>query len=79
MNSLKSKVNELDVDEIKSVFVDLSKLSWAAKTNVVKKCVLEELVKNVHIFYIKVPHGVLKQYNLGKRNLEKIEDADKNT
>ena len=44
-----------------------------------KKCVFEELVKNVHIFYIKVPHGVLKQYDLGKPNLEKNEDVDKNT
>ena len=47
LNSLKSKVNKLDVDKLVPVAVDLSKLSDAVKNDVVKKTEYDELVKKV--------------------------------
>ena len=37
LSNLKSKVDKLDVDKLVPVLVDLSELSDAVKTNVVKK------------------------------------------
>ena len=46
-----------------------------------KKCVYDELVKNIHTININVPNAVLfskKQYDLDKKNIEqKIENVDK--
>ena len=45
--STKSKVDKLDVDKLVPVPVDLSKLSDVVKSYVVKKDVLEKVVKEV--------------------------------
>ena len=46
-----------------------------------KKCVYDELVKNIHTININIPNAVLfskKQYDLDKKNIEqKIENVDK--
>ena len=47
---MKSKVAKLDVDKLVAVPVDLSKLSDAVKSNVVKKTENDELVKKVYTF-----------------------------
>ena len=45
--SLKSDIDELDIDKLKTVPFDLSKLSNVVKNNVVKQTVYDELVKMV--------------------------------
>ena len=42
--SLKAKIDKIDVDKLKTVPVDLSKLSNIVKNEVVKKTVYDELV-----------------------------------
>ena len=48
MASLKSDVENLDVEKLKTVLVDLSKLSDVVKYEVVKKTVYNELAKKVN-------------------------------
>ena len=45
--SLKTEVDKLDIDELVSVAVDLSKLSDVVKNDVVKKTVSDKLVAKV--------------------------------
>ena len=45
MNSLKSKIDKLDVDKLVPVPVDLIKLSDVVKNDVVKKTKYDELIK----------------------------------
>ena len=47
LNSLKSKVDELDVDNLVPVPLDLSKLNDSVKTNVFKKDVYNAKIKNI--------------------------------
>ena len=47
MGSQRSVFNELDVNKIKTVPVDLTKLSNVVKSDVVKKIVYDEFVKIV--------------------------------
>ena len=46
--SLKSKINELDINELKIVPTDLSKLSNVVKNDVVKKTEYDKLVGKVN-------------------------------
>ena len=46
--NLKLDVNDLDIDKLKTIPVDLSKLSNVVKKDVVKKTVFDELVKKVN-------------------------------
>ena len=45
--SLKAEVDKIDVDKLKTVFVDLSKLSNVVNNDVVKKTVYDQLVTKV--------------------------------
>ena len=47
LNSLKSKVDKLDVDKLVRVPLDLSKLNDAVKIDVVKKDVYNAKIKNI--------------------------------
>ena len=47
LNTLKSKVDKLDVDKLIPVPLDLSKLSDAVKNDVVKKDVYKAKIKNI--------------------------------
>ena len=47
LNNLKSKLDKLDADKLVPVPVDLSKLSNAVKTYVVKKDVYIAMIKNI--------------------------------
>ena len=47
LNSLKSKVEKIDVDKLVSFPVDLSKPSDVVKTDVVKKTEYDELLKKI--------------------------------
>ena len=68
--SLKTEVDEQDVDKLVSVPVDLSKLSDAVKNDVVKKAVYDKLVAKVNS--IDTSDFVLKtKYQTDKAKLEK--------
>ena len=51
MASLKSEVDELELDRLKTVHVHLSKLSHVVKNNVAKKIVCDEFVKKCQYYW----------------------------
>ena len=75
--NLKTEVDKLDTDKIKTVPVELSKLSDVVKKEVVKKTVYDELVAKVN--NIDTSGFVLKtKYNADKTELEKkVSDTSK--
>ena len=82
--SLKTKLDKLDVDKIKTVPADLSKLSNVVDNDAIKKAVYDKLVIKVNAINTKIPStsGLLTttQYDLEKQGLEKkIEDVDNNS
>ena len=67
--SLKNEVDKLDIDKLVPVPVDLSKLSYVVKNDVVKKTVYDKLVAKVN--NIDTSDLVLKtNYNTDKVQLE---------
>ena len=81
LSCLKTKVNNLDVDKLKTVPADLSKLSNVVD-NVVKKTVYENLATKVNAIYTKIPSTsglvINAKHESGKHGLEKnIEDFNK--
>ena len=73
--SLKTEVDKLDIDKLAPVPVDLSKLSYGVKNEVVKKAVYYQLAAKVN--NIDTSEFVLKiEYKADKAKLEKkIPDA----
>ena len=73
--NLKTKADELDIDKLKAVPVDLSKLSNVVKIEVVKKNTYDKLVVKVN--NIDTSRFLLKtKYEAGKLKLEtKISDT----
>ena len=70
MPSLKSEVDKIDVDKLKTISVDLSKLSNVVNRDVVKKTVYDKLVTKVN--NIDATGIVLKtKYDTNKSKLEK--------
>ena len=68
--TLKTKVDKLGTDKLKTVPVDLSKLSNAVKNDVVKKTVYDKLVSKVN--NIDTSGFVLKtKYDADKTELKK--------
>ena len=68
--SLKAEVDKIDVDKLKTVPVDLSKLSNVVKNEVVKKTVYDKLVIKVN--NIDTSELVLKtKYDTDKSDIEK--------
>ena len=76
--SLKAKIDKTDINKLKTVPIDLSKLSNVVNNNVVKKTVYDKLVANLNNF--DTSGFVLEiKYDTDISNLEKkISDADKN-
>ena len=74
--SLKAEVDKIDVEKLKTILVDLSKLS-SVVNNVVKKTVYDKLVAKV--ISVDASGFVLKtKYDTDKSDLEKkINDAEK--
>ena len=70
MGSQRSVFNELDVNKIKTVPVDLTKLSNVVKSDVVKKIVYDEFVKIVSHWLdaIDVTNSVKKKSWLQHKN-----------
>ena len=82
MNNLKTKVDDLDVGKLKTVPVDLKKLSDVIENEVVKNREFNTLKTKVNRSENKIPEATtliyINQYNTDKQNLEKkIEDVDK--
>ena len=80
--SLTTKVNDLDVNKLKTFFVNLSKISSLVDNDVVKKNAYDELVTKVSAIDTKIPNitglFTVTQYNSEKNGLEKkIEEVDK--
>ena len=75
--SLKAEIDKIYVNKLKTVPVDLSKLSNVVNNEVIKKIVYDKLVAKVN--NIDTSGFVLKtKYNSDKSDLEKkISDADK--
>ena len=75
--NLNTEVHKIDEDKLKTIHIDLSKLSNVANNEIVKKTVNDELVQKVN--NIDTNGFVLKnKYDTKKSNLEKkINDADK--
>ena len=74
MASLKSDVDELDIDKLKTVTGDLSKLTNVVKSDVVKKTVYDGLVKKVNaIQTVDTTNFVIEIIEIEKR----IPDHDK--
>ena len=77
LSSLKTEVDKIDVGKLKTLPVDLSKLSNLVNNDVVKKTVYDKLVTKVND--IGTTGFVLKtKYDTDKSDLEKkISDAEK--
>ena len=78
--SLKTKVDDLDKDKIKTVPADLSKLCNVMDNDVVKKTGYGKLVIKVSAIDTKVPTGLVNktQYDSDKQGLEKkIKNIDR--
>ena len=48
LQSLKPNIDKLDIDKLKTTYVDLSKLTNVVKTEVFKKAVYDKVVKKVN-------------------------------
>ena len=84
MNNLKTKVDDLDVGKLKTVPVDLKKLSDEVDNEVVKNTKFNTLKTKVDGLEKKILDGTtlfhINRYNTHKQKLEKkIGDVHKNT
>ena len=59
--SLKSDVDELDIDKLKTVLVDLCKLSNILDNDVVRKAVYDKLVSDASGFVLKTQYTLINQ------------------
>ena len=77
LTTLETEVEKIDVDKLKNLKIDLSKLSNVVKNEVIKATVSDRLVTKVN--NIDISGFVLKtQYDADKLHLDKkISDADK--
>ena len=74
LNSLKSKIDKLDVDELVPVPIDLSKLSYIVKNDVVKKAEYDELFKKVNVIQTTDASNFVKKTDFDT----KIREIEKN-
>ena len=82
MNNLKTKVGDFDFGKLKTILVDLKKLSDAVDNEVVKNTKSDTLNTKVNNLEKKIRDATtlihINQYNTDKQNLEKkIGDVDK--
>ena len=82
LNNLKVKVYDLKVGKLKTVPVDLKRLSDVVDNEVVKNAKFNALMTKVNNLNEKIPDATtliyINQYNTGKQHLEKkIGDVDK--
>ena len=74
LSKLKTKVDNLDVQKLKSVHVDIKKLSDVVSKEVVKETKYNKLRLTVNNLENKIPDGStlihINQYNTNKQGLE---------
>ena len=63
----KSEVDKLNIDELKTTTLDVSKLSDAVKNEVVKKVAYDELVKNVNPIQTTDISNLVKKLTMTKK------------
>ena len=72
MNNLKTKVEDLDVDKLKTVSVNLKKLSDTVSKNVVKKTKCKKINLKVNKLVNEIPDTStsihINQYNVDEQN-----------
>ena len=72
MNNLKTKVEDLDVDKLKTVSVNLKKLSDPVSKNVVKKTKCKKINLKVNNLVNEIPDTStsihINQYNVDEQN-----------
>ena len=83
LDSLKTKVDNLDVDKLKNVPANLSKLNNVVDNDIVKKTVYGKLITKVNAIDAKIPNTnelvTKRQCDSNKQGLEKkIDDFHKN-
>ena len=75
MNDLKTKVDDIDVGKLKSVPVDLKKLSDIVDNEAAKNTKFNTIKTKVNSLEKKIPEATtlihINQYNADKQNLEK--------
>ena len=75
LNNLETKVDDLDVGELKSISVELKNLSDVEVNEVVKNTKFDKLKTKVNNLEKKIPDATtiihINQYNTNKQNLEK--------
>ena len=75
MNNLKTKVDDLDVGKLKTIPVDLKKLSDVVDNEVVKNTKFNTLNATVNTLEKKIPDATtlihINQCNADKQNLER--------
>ena len=71
LNSLKAKVDDLDVSKLKNVPVDLKKLSDVVDNKVVENTKFNILNTKVNNLEKKIPDPSINQYNTVKQNIVK--------
>ena len=81
LNNLKTKANDLDVGKLKTILVDLKKLSDVLDNELAKNTKFNTLKTKVNNLEKKIPDATtlihINQYNTNKQNLDnKIRDID---
>ena len=75
LSNLKTKVDSLNVDKLKTVLIDLKKLSDVLNKEVLKKTVYNKLNKEINNLEDKIHDAnsliLVDRYNTEKQNLEK--------
>ena len=72
LNSLKSKVENLDVGKLVALPVDLSKLSDVVKNGIVKKTEYDRLVRKVNAIQTTDTADLVKNLTMTQKIIEKI-------
>ena len=81
LNHFKTKIDDLDVGKVKTLPIDLKKLSDVVDNDIVKNTKFNTLKTKVNSLEKKIPEATtlihINQNNTDKQNLEKkIEDID---
>ena len=70
ISNLKSKVYKLDIGTLKTIPVDLNKLSAVVKNEIVKKTEYNKLLKKLTLLRLRILKNLLWHKNLKKKNIE---------
>ena len=72
ISNLKSKVYKLDIGTLKTIPVDLNKLSAVVKNEIVKKTEYNKLLKKLTLLRLRILKNLLWHKNLKKKQTLKL-------